>query len=468
MHQHVSARRTLPAVIGVLALLLAAVPAMARSLPDFSGLVERQSPAVVNIATTKEGGAEAARRNMPEDHPFPDFFERFRDRPPRDFRGESLGSGFVISADGYILTNRHVVQDASEIVVRLSDRRQFVAEVIGSDERSDLALLRIDATNLPAVRIGSATELKVGEWVLAIGSPFGFEHSVTAGIVSAKGRNLPSENYVPFIQTDVAINPGNSGGPLFNLDGEVVGVNSHIYSRTGGFMGLSFSIPIELAMDVAAQLRTGGRVDRGWIGVVIQDVTRELADSFGMSRPEGALVAQVLPDSPAAAAGLQVGDIIVGFDGRDVPRSGALPPMVGRAPVGAEVPVRVIRDGDPLTLGVELGRLPDEPLGAVTPPPPAPDRFPELGLQIEPLTDEHREALGLEPDQGGVVVKSVEEGPAERAGLSAGDVITMLDRKPVNSVAEFAAAARSLDAGSTVPLLVQREVGPRFLALNVP
>ena len=316
--------------------MFAATAVQARSLPDFVGLAKENSPAVVNISIKQHKSASRFRHNfqmpdLPEDSPFNEFFKRFFDErqgsddEPREYETQSLGSGFIISDDGYILTNNHVVDEADEVIVRLSDRREFKAEVIGKDKRSDVALLKIAADNLPkVVQIGSTEDLEVGEWVLAIGSPFGFDHSVTSGIVSAKGRNLPSENYVPFIQTDVAINPGNSGGPLFNLDGEVVGVNSQIYSRTGGYMGLSFAIPIEMAMDVAEQLKTNGRVTRGWLGVLIQDVTRELADSFGMDHPKGALVARVMPDSPASVAGLQPGDVILEFNGMEITSSSKL------------------------------------------------------------------------------------------------------------------------------------------------
>ena len=357
-----------------LALLLLSSALQARSLPDFVSLAKQNSPAVVNIATTqhKDGGDSSHNfqiPDLPEGSPLNEFFERFfGDQEgfggsPRGFDTQSLGSGFIISDDGYILTNNHVIDGADEIVVRLSDRREFVAELIGKDKRSDVALIKIDAGDLPKVKIGSTRDLEVGEWVLAIGSPFGFDHSVTSGIVSAKGRNLPSENYVPFIQTDVAINPGNSGGPLFNLDGEVVGVNSQIYSRTGGYMGLSFAIPIEMAMNVADQLRTKGRVSRGWLGVLIQDVTRELADSFGMRHPKGALVARVLPGSPAEKADLRTGDIILEFNGKEVGNSSMLPPLVGASRVDQPADVTVLRNGKRQVIAVDIGELPQEGRG---------------------------------------------------------------------------------------------------------
>ncbi|MDN3518564.1 DegQ family serine endoprotease [Aquisalimonas lutea] len=450
------------------------------SLPAFTDLVEANSPAVVNISSTQSGGQGSSTRDMPdlpEDHPFRDFFDRFGGEnggdgaPPRPFDAESLGSGFIISSDGDIITNYHVVRNADEVVVKLSDRRQFTAEVVGYDERSDLALLTIDAENLPTVSIGSSSDLSVGEWVLAIGSPFGFEHSVTAGIVSAKQRSLPQDNYVPFIQTDVAINPGNSGGPLFNLDGEVVGINSHIYSRSGGFMGLSFAIPIELAMDVVQQLRTEGRVARGWLGVLIQDVDRDLAESFGMDRPRGALVAQVTPDSPADEAGLKPGDIIVRFDGREVGTSSDLPPMVGRKRASSEATVEVIRDGERREFEVTLGELPDDLAQRQQPgspdkrqAPAEPETF--FGMRLRDLSSQEREEMGL--DQGGVLVEGVDAGPAAEAGVRSGDVITMLDQKRVDSLEAFREIAEDLEGGRVVPLLLLRNGSPRFLPLRLP
>ena len=440
------------------------------------------SPAVANISTTQEVRARRGGMpdipgmpnvpDLPEGHPFRDFMDRFMDEdgnPPRQFDTRSLGSGFIISEDGYILTNHHVVDGASEIVVRLNDRRQMTAELVGEDDRTDLALLKVDGSGLPTVTTGSSSDLRVGEWVLAIGSPFGFEYSVTAGIISAKGRSLPTENYVPFLQTDVAINPGNSGGPLFNLDGEVIGVNSHIYSRSGGFQGISFAIPIELAMDVADQLREGGSVSRAWLGVVIQDVTRDLAESFGMDRPEGALVAQVMPDSPAAAAGFESGDVIVEFNGREVPSSGALPPMVGRTPVGDTVPVVAVRGGSRQTLEVTLEQLPEEAgrrgdAGRET----ESGEFEALGFPAEPLDQEAREALGLAEEVTGVVVTGVSGGPAAEVGLTPGDVITRVNREAIETVGELRERLAEVPSGRTVPLLVMRDGSQRFLALRMP
>ena len=406
-----------------------------------------------------------------------DFFRRFfgdqgdsGEAPEDEDQSRSLGSGFIVSPDGYILTNAHVVEGAEEIIVRTSDRREFVATPIGADKRSDIALLKLDATGLPTVRIGSAKDLLVGEWVLAIGSPFGFEHSATAGIVSAKGRSLPSENYVPFIQTDVAINPGNSGGPLFNLDGEVIGVNSQIYSRTGGFMGLSFAIPIDVAMDVFEQLKTKGRVSRGWLGVLIQDVTRDLAPTFGLPQPRGALVAQVLPDSPAASAGVAAGDVILTYDGKEVPTSSALPPLVGTSAVGEVARLEVLRKGQPFKLEVKIAELPDDEEGpddaANGDADAAAGPVNRLGLAVTELRPEEREKLGIE--RGGVVVDRVKDGPGAQAGLTADDVILMLDHQDVADLAGFNRILDALEPGRSVAVLIQRGDGRMFYALRIP
>ncbi len=468
--------------VAFLLLMVASNSTLAQGLPDFTEMVRENSPAVVNISTTQEmqphrGGMPDIPGmpdpdQLPEGHPFRDFMDRFMDedgRPGPRFDSQSLGSGFIISEDGYILTNHHVVDGASEIIVRLNDRRQMTAELIGEDDRTDLALLKVDAEDLPTVRTGKSSQVEAGEWVLAIGSPFGFEYSVTAGIVSAKGRNLPTENYVPFLQTDVAINPGNSGGPLFNLDGEVIGVNSHIYSRSGGFQGISFAIPIELAMDVADQLRERGSVSRAWLGVVIQDVTRELAESFGMDRPEGALVAQVLPGSPAEAAGLEPGDVIVEFNDREIPNSGALPPIVGRTPVGSTAPVVVVRDGERQRIDVELAELPEDAMAGRSEGSRGPNGdFEELGLSVEPLDAEQREALGLDAEINGVVVTGVAGGPAADAGLAPGDVITRVNREPIQDIRDLREIIAGVESGRSVPLLVLRQQSQRFLALRIP
>lgn len=448
--------------------------AQTRNLPDFTELVAKNRTSVVNISTTQKQTAATRPQlpkgfeipDLPKDSPFNEFFRRFfGEEETEEFDSQSLGSGFIISSDGFIISNNHVVKNADEVIVRLSDRREFKAKVIGADERSDIALIKIDAENLPAARLGTNYNLKVGEWVLAIGSPFGFDHSVTAGIVSAKGRSLPRENYVPFIQTDVAINPGNSGGPLFNLDGEVVGVNSQIFSRTGGFMGLSFAIPIDVAMDVVEQLQNKGRVSRGWLGVLIQDVTRELAESFGMTKPGGALIAKVLPDSPAQGAGLQVGDVVLSFNELEVKRSSDLPPIVGRTRVGTKVPVKVLRNGESRTLYVITAELPEEEAvrqAAVEEPDTAADN--KLGLAVTDMTPEQREQM--ESKDHGVIVTEVNEGPARSAGIHKGDVVLMLNGVKVESSSEFKRLASNLPPGKAVSILVQRQGNPIFLALK--
>lgn len=452
-------------------LWVVALPASARTLPDFVPLAEQYSPAVVNISSTREQTLASAPEAMPEfppGSPFEDLFERFFGErgEPQPFERSAMGSGFIYTDDGYILTNHHVVDGASEIIVRLSDRRVFSAELVGSDAQSDIAVLKIEAEELPTLKLGSSEQLKVGEWVLAIGSPFGFDHSVTAGIVSAKGRALPSDNYVPFIQTDVAINPGNSGGPLFNLDGEVVGINSQIYSRTGGFMGLSFAIPIEMAVEVADQLRETGVVTRGWLGVLIQEVTRELADSFGMNRPTGALVAQVQPDSPAERAGFRSGDVILRFNGIEVPRSSALPPIVGRTPVGAEVDVDVRRGNREITIPVTVDALPEAVASARATPPTMTPPQSFLGMQLEPLAPEERLAMGL--GDAGVRVIEVTGDPARAAGIRAGDVIVQLAGEPVASPEDLEERAQAAPEGRSVPVLIHRDGTPVFIALRIP
>ena len=429
----------------LLALAMIGVRATAGSLPDFTELAADNSHAVVNISTRQNGNKarKQLRRHfqmpdIPENSPFNDLFRRFfEDGMPQmpDQEAQSLGSGFIISEDGYILTNHHVVDGADKIEVRLSDRRFYEAEVVGSDKGSDVALIKIDADKLPIVKIGKSNELQVGEWVLAIGSPFGFDHSVTAGIVSAKGRNLPSENYVPFIQTDVAINPGNSGGPLFNMDGEVVGINSQIYSRTGGFMGLSFAIPIELAMSVADQIRETGSVSRGYLGVLIQDVDRDLAESFGLEQPRGALVSQVLAGTPAEQAGLQPGDIIVSFNGREIRSSSELPPIVGTSRVEEDANIEIIRNGNLKKLKIRVAQLPKESTASSEAPRPqaTPDVIEELGLTITDMTPVSRKRSGLR--EGGALVTRVAPGAGQRAGFQRGDVVKMFNRQSVQASA---------------------------------
>ena len=475
-----NAKKSVANIVSIAAIAIAAAclfpeSAFARSLPDFTELVESNRTVVVNISTTQRRTAPSNRPqlpkgfeipDLPEDSPFQEFFRRFFGEGEIDeFDTQSLGSGFIISPDGYIISNNHVVRNADEVVVRLNDRREFKATVVGTDERSDVAVLKIDAEGLPVVRLGTDYDLKVGEWVLAIGSPFGFDHSVTAGIVSAKGRSLPRENYVPFIQTDVAINPGNSGGPLFNLDGEVVGVNSQIFSRTGGFMGLSFAIPIDVAMNVADQLREKGRVSRGWLGVLIQDVTLELAESFGMDKPQGALIARVLDGSPAERAGVEVGDILLSFGDRSIDRSSELPPIVGHTRVGEEVPVGILRNGESMTLTVTTEELPeDDEIEIAAASPPTGVEVQRLGLMVRDLSDEERASSGA--TDHGVIVSGVAEGPGKRAGIREGDLILMLSNEKVSDSDDFQRLAVELPAGKAVSVLVQRQGSPIFLALK--
>jgi len=443
-------------------------------LPDFTEIVENSKNSVVNISTTTKAPQANSKRsapmpNFPEGSPLGELFEKFlqpgQGSPPRR-DAQSLGSGFIISDDGFILTNHHVVAGADEVIVRLANRDEYVAKIVGSDEASDVAVLKVDATNLEVLKFGDSDDLKVGEWVLAIGSPFGFDHSVTAGIVSAKGRSLPSDNYVPFIQTDVAINPGNSGGPLFNLSGEVIGINSQIYSRTGGFMGLSFAIPIELALNVANQIKETGQVSRGWLGVLIQEVTGELAESFGMSNPHGALVAKVLDSSPAEKAGLQVGDVIVGFNGKKVMRSSNLPPLVGRSTVGENAQVTILRNKKEQEIKVMIDELPTMATQAAYSPKveDKPQESMALGMSVEALSKDEKSQLKL---LAGVRVIDIKQsGAAQDAGIRNGDVITMIDNKAVSSLSDFDAVTKDLAMGKSVALLVQRPSGPVFLAIR--
>lgn len=467
--------RQLVAVAATVASTLLVPTAAATQLPDFTALVERQGAAVVNIST-RQARAERPRMPLPlpgmdESDPMFDFFRRFIPKRPEfpgaDPDNPSLGSGFIISADGYILTNAHVVEEAEEILVRLADKREYPAQVIGADVRSDVALIKIEASGLPAVTLGDPDKLKVGEWVLAIGSPFGFEQSVTAGIVSAKGRALPDESFVSFIQTDVAINPGNSGGPLFNLKGEVVGVNSQIYSRTGGYMGLSFAIPIDLAMDVQEQLRSKGRVQRGRIGVAIQEVTRQLADSFGLPRAAGAIVSSVELDGPAARAGVLQGDVILRFGGREVDASSDLPRIVAAVEPGSLVAVDVFRGGAPMSVQVTVGEWQDPKEAPVAGAPtrllPAPNR---LGLVLTLPTPAQRRERGI--DAGLIVDRA--QGAAARAEIRPGDLVLALviggRQLTLSSTAEFNRLVGGVQPGQQVTLLVRRGDASSYVGLS--
>ncbi len=442
------------------------------SLPEFTELVADNAAAVVNISTTitnKNKKVELPPNfKLPEGTPFDDllkhFFGQGGGQGGQPYETHSLGSGFVLSSDGYILTNHHVIKDADEIIVRFNDRSELEAKVLGSDERSDVALLKVEAKHLTAVKLGDSKELKVGEWVLAIGSPFGFDHSATAGIISAIGRSLPGDSYVPFIQTDVAINPGNSGGPLFNLDGEVIGINSQIYSRTGGFMGVSFAIPMDVVMDVVSQIKSQGYVSRGWLGVVIQDVTRELAESFGLDKPHGALISRVLPKSPAAKAGFEPGDVILKFNGKEIDTSSMLPPIVGRTAIGKSVPVEVMRNSKHKTLHVKVEQLPENDEMAQFSGHSDQLRDQRLAIEVADISDEQREQFDIE---GGVAVVNVDSGAAAAAGIRRGDIITSINNKKVKDAKQFLDVAKKLPEGKAIPVLIQRGQGAIFLALRI-
>lgn len=479
-----------PLLSALLALcFLLSTQATARSLPEFADLVKQNGPAVVNVTTTKTMNAQEMipeRFRSPEtEELFDDLMKRFfgeDGRPPGgglgpdeegnpyDFDTNARGSGFVLSDDGYIITNHHVVEGADEIIVKLNDQRDFKAELVGSDKRSDIALLKIEAKDLPTLKIGDSEDIAVGEWVLAIGSPFGFESSATSGIISATGRSLPRDSYVPFIQTDVAINPGNSGGPLFNLDGEVIGINSQIYSRSGGFMGVSFAIPVNLAMEVVEQLKSGTKVKRGWIGVYIQDVNREMARAMGMLMPSGALVAQVMEGGPSEGT-LRAGDVILSFNGKRVRNATTLPTMVGVTNAGQKVPVVVMRDKERVEIELTIGELPGEDelanLGSAgsTKEKEADSASAEaLGMQFADLDELTQDETNL---TRGVIVEKVTGNPAKQAGIEVGDVISMLNNRQVESAEQFAELADDLPEGGTVAALVHRDGDARFIALKV-
>ncbi|MGE7992423.1 DegQ family serine endoprotease [Pseudomonas sp. NPDC089554] len=446
------------------------------ALPDFTTLVEQASPAVVNISTKQKlPDRRIAAGQMPDLEGLPpmfrEFFERNMPQQPRSPRGDrqreaqSLGSGFIISSDGYVLTNNHVVDDADEIIVRLSDRSELQAKLVGTDPRTDVALLKVDGKNLPIVKLGDSQKLKVGEWVLAIGSPFGFDHSVTKGIVSAKGRTLPNDTYVPFIQTDVAINPGNSGGPLFNMKGEVVGINSQIFTRSGGFMGLSFAIPIDVALDVSNQLKKDGKVSRGWLGVVIQEVNKDLAESFGLDKPAGALVAQVLENGPAAKGGLQVGDVILSLNGQAIVMSADLPHLVGGLKDGDKAKLEIIREGKRQNLDITIGALPDDDADIGTGGQGGAERSSNrLGVSVADLSDEQKKSLEL---KGGVVIKEVQDGPAALIGLRPGDVISHLNNQAISNAKQFTEIAKDLPKNRSVSMRVLRQGRASFITFKL-
>jgi serine protease Do len=464
--------RRILANILVVALVATSGSAFARAtgLPDFTGLVEDAAPAVVNIRVTQFGnrnGGDGQMQNPHSNEDIPEFFRRFFDVPgmpnmPNQPDREGAGSGFIIEEDGYIITNHHVIENADEIIVRMADRRQFEAELVGSDPLSDVALLKIDAEDLPTLKLGDSKALKPGEWVVAIGSPFNFEQSVTAGIVSAKGRSTGQQQYVPFIQTDVAINRGNSGGPLLNLDGEVVGINSWILSSGGGYMGLSFSIPIETASGAVRQLRESGTVQRGLLGVQIGAIDRELAEALNLDKPIGALVSDVNPGSAAEKAGIQPGDVILEFDGEVIEVSGDLPPIVGANPPGTKAEVVVSRNGKRETFEVVLDALESDENGNIAVAPQDGAASNRLGLKVESIAEDQRRALG--DPEGGVIISAVEDDAAYRAGLRRGDVVLAINNRLVEDVAAFEDIAESLPSGKAVALRVMRDGVVRYIA----
>jgi serine protease Do len=460
---------------GLLALLISAAAVRAASLPDFVDLVQDNENAVVNIsaaqkvATQQQSAVEipGGPGQSPEQQALNELLKRFFGESPGQVPGNaherSLGSGFIISADGYIVTSAHVVANADQIVVQLSDHSEKDARLVGLDERTDIALLKIDAANLPVIRTGDSDALKVGQWVVAIGEPFGLEHTATQGIVSAVGRALPSDSYVPFIQTDAAVNPGSSGGPLFNTDGEVIGVNSQIYSQSGGYMGLSFAVPINVAMKVADQLKSQGFVNHGWLGVTVQAVDEDLAAAFGLRHPNGALVAEVVPGSPAEKAGIEPGDIILSYNGRQIDQASSLPPLVSETQVNEEVPVEVLRHGDMRILRVHIAPLNGDHAAAL---PAMPTQTSRLEMDVVNLTDKQRNELNV--GQHGVLVSEVEPGPAAEAGIHAGDVLLRIKDHEIDSVTDLTRELGALPRGKPVPVLVQRDGNPLFLALVVP
>jgi serine protease Do len=456
------------ALIVLLTAFTTAAPAQtARNLPDFTSLMKQQGPAVVNVITKREAGRSGrgaqGQPGQPPEDPLLEFFRRFMPDAPERMPGPGLGlgSGFIVSQDGYVLTNAHVVAGDAEVTVRLADaKREFKARVIGADERTDIALLKIEATGLPTVKLGKSEKLQPGEWVAAIGSPFGFENTITAGIVSATGRSLPAETYVPFIQTDVAVNPGNSGGPLMNLAGEVVGVNSMIYSQTGGYMGVSFAIPIEVALDVMKQLRAEGKVTRGRLGVRIQPMTKELAQSFRLKEPHGALIALVEPGSPADKAGLKLGDVVLAYNGQPIDDANKLPRLVAATKPGQSATLRIWRDGKAEDVKFTAAELVADakPAKPAAEKPTKPNR---LGLVVSELPAEQRKALGIDY---GLVVESAD---ASRSPLRPGDVIVGVGRETIKSLEDFDRLIAEHKQGDTVAVLVRRGEATVYVPIEV-
>ena len=442
-------------------------------LPNFASLAEKVMPAVVNVSVTKiiKPSSQNEMRRGPFNDPFfDDFFGSPFNPPNRERKIASGGSGFIISKDGFILTNHHVIEDASEVIVSLQDRREFPAEIIGSDKRSDVALLKVKTNeNLPFLTLGNSDNVNVGDWVMAIGSPYNFNATVTAGIVSAKARSVPgqSTSYIPFIQSDVAINPGNSGGPLFNLDGNVIGINAMIYSNRGGYMGISFTIPINYADEIVSQIKEFGFVSRGWLGVAVQEVTKDLADSFGLDVPRGALIGSVLEGSPAEKAGFKNGDVIIDFDGQKIIYSGDLPLIVGRIPPNKNVNATIFRNGEKISVPVKIGKL-DEKVAQETSEEKKEEKGNILGIavvDIASLTEAEKNQLGQD---NGVVVSRVFSGPAEDAGIKRGDIIDKIQFQSISNIKDYKRIAKTLKKGSTINIRYIRDKNATFVPLKIP
>ena len=479
----VGTRSAAQATESAVAVQPAATNLPAVNAPNFADITARNGAAVVNIsvvgssrAMSDDEGDQASERQpqgpgISPDDPFFEFFRQFgipgmpggqgmgprAQQPDTPMRGQ--GSGFIVSSDGVILTNAHVVRGAKEVTVKLNDRREFRAKVLGADPKTDVAVLKIDASGLPTVKLGQTSQLRVGDWVLAIGSPFGFENSVTAGVVSAKGRSLPDDSFVPFLQTDVAINPGNSGGPLFNAQGEVVGINSQIYTRSGGYQGVSFAIPIELATRVQQQIQTTGKAQHAKLGVSVQEVNQAFADSFKLDKPEGALVASVEKNGPAAKAGLEPGDVVRKVDGKPVVGSGDLPAFIGQALPGQKVTLEVWRKGESKTLSATLGDASDKAVKVAKSSPDG-DKG-KLGLALRPLQPEEKQQIGV--DSGLLVAQA--SGPAAAAGISQGDVLLSINGAPAGNVDEVRAAVAKAD--KTVAVLIWREGNKIFVPVRL-
>ena len=440
------------------------------NLPDFTSVVEKNIPAVVIVNATKQvknnfNNSPFNSPDIPDD--LRDYFGRFFDPKNNNNQIErqmpSVGSGFILTSDGYIMTNNHVVSDSIEISITLSDETVLEAKLIGSDSRSDLALLKVDGKDLPIVSVATADNLKVGEWVLAIGSPFGFSHTVTAGIVSGKQRKLPNESYVPYIQTDVAINPGNSGGPLFNLSGDVVGVNAQIYTRTGGFMGVSFAIPSETMLDVFSQLKDEGKVTRGWLGVFIQEVDKNLAKSFGMDKPTGAVIAKVLKDSPASKSGLKQGDVILKFNGETIKKSGDLPPLVGMTKVNAKVKVEILRNNQNLNVFVRIEELPaEEDIASIQQEKIKKTQM--SGITVSDINDVTKRELNI---YGGVRVDEVTSQQSNNSGIKIDDIITHINNEPIYNTQDFQSKIKDIGISNYANFLIYRNSNPLYLAIKI-